>query len=95
MREMLDKGSRKKTPAGIISDLTKQMNPTTAIVQGSLVDAVQFQAKENFAVTQIDDGCAMSSLMLIPFAEQMQAVWKESKQGLCRGGQLLLRKNPR
>jgi hypothetical protein len=95
--ELLDKrGSRKQTPAGMISDMTKQMNPTTAILQGSLVnDAVQFQAKENFAVAQIDDGCAMSSLTLIPFAEQMQAVWKESQQGICQGGQLLLKKTPR
>jgi hypothetical protein len=97
MFEMLDKGAaHARTPAGMVDYMTKQMNPTTAILEGSLVNgSLQFKAKENFAVTEVSNGCAMSSLTLTPFAEQMQVDWKESQEGLCQGGQVVLTRDPR
>jgi energy-converting hydrogenase Eha subunit F len=97
MLEMLHKStSHKQTPAGMVDDMMKQTNPTTAILEGSLVNgSVQFQAQKNFGVTEISNGCAMNSLTLIPFAEQMEADWKESQQGICQGGQMLLKRVPR
>ena len=95
MFELLDKGeSGKQTPAGMIDYMAKQMNPTSAILAGARSgDSVQFEVQMNVGVKELRHGCGMSSLSIAPFGTNQVAVdWKESQQGLCQGGQIVLRK---
>lgn len=97
MFEMLDKRARHETPAGMVDDMMKQMNPTDAILAGSLAGgSVQFQVQKNVGVAEASNGCPMSSMTITPFgAEQLDVDWKESQQGSCQGGELLVKKTPR
>jgi hypothetical protein len=97
MPSMLDLMARnhatKPTPAEAIAAMTNQMNPTSAILKGNVQNgSAQFVAVKNIGVDEIKDGCPMVSITVTPFAEQVAAEWKESQQGTCQGGQMLMRK---
>jgi hypothetical protein len=96
MASMLDLMAKKQdqTPAGVVAAMTNQINASTsAILAGTLQNgAVQFIASKNIGVNGLNGGCPMASITITPFAEQLAAEWKESQQGPCQGGQMLMRK---
>jgi hypothetical protein len=85
---------RKQTPVGAAEAIMKQLNPTEAILAGSLVSGtVEFKAQKNIGVAEGGNGCSMSSISVTPFAEQVAVEWKESQQEGCTGGQMLMKRN--
>jgi hypothetical protein len=84
----------KMTSAEMTKNFMKAANPTSAILSGSIANGtIQLQAEQNFGVNAVSDGCDMASMTLTPFAtNQVIADFKESQQGRCQGGQIVLTK---
>jgi hypothetical protein len=84
----------KMTSAEMTKNFMKAANPTSAILSGSIANGtIQLQAEQNFGVNAVSDGCEMASMTLTPFAtNQVIADFKESQQGRCQGGQIVLTK---
>ena len=84
----------KMTSAEMTKNFMKAANPTSAILSGSIANGtIQLQAEQNFGVNAVSDGCDMASITITPFAtNQVIADFKESQQGRCQGGQIVLTK---
>jgi hypothetical protein len=84
---------KNKTPIGAVDAITNQLNPTEAILAGSLVNGtLEFKAQKNIGVAEGGNNCPMSSISVTPFAEQIAVEWKESQQEGCMGGQMLMKR---
>ncbi len=94
---MANKQSGAKNPTEAILQLADDMSPTYAVLPGNIQnDALVLAADKNIGVAQKKDGCPMTALTLTPFATgQMVGDWKESQQGSCQGGQMMLIKTVR
>jgi hypothetical protein len=87
--EML--ANKNMTPAAGVSAMTSRMNPTSAILSGSLNNGtIEYRVQKNLGVAQVQGGCAMSSLTAYPVGVQLAIDWKEEAGGACKGGQMTL-----
>lgn len=84
----------KMTNAEMTKNFMRAANPTSAILSGSVTNGtIQLQAEQNFGVNAVSNGCDMVSITITPFASnQVIADFKESQQGRCQGGQIVLTK---
>jgi hypothetical protein len=89
--------AKKQTIAESLVEAAKKMNPTSAILAGDLQQdgSVKFDTTKNIGVTEVSKACSISAMTLTPFAAQMAVEWKESQQGDCQGGQMILSRGPR
>jgi hypothetical protein len=89
--------AKKQTIAESLVVAANKMNPTSAILAGDLQQdgSLKFDTTKNIGVTEVSKACSISAMTLTPFAAQMAVEWKESQQGDCQGGQMILSRGPR
>jgi hypothetical protein len=94
--EMLANAKR-QTIAESLVWAAKKMNPTSAILAGDLQKdgSVKFDTTKNIGVTDVSRACSITAITLTPFAEKMAIEWKESQEGECQGGQMILGRSQR
>jgi hypothetical protein len=94
--EMLANAKR-QTIAESLVEAAKKLNPTSAILAGDFQQdgSVKFDTTKNIGVTEVSKACSISAMTLTPFAAQMAVEWKESQQGDCQGGQMILSRGQR
>lgn len=93
MQLMSQAQERKKNPAGAVDDLIKATAPVSTILGGTLKNgAVTLDVQKTIGLSQVDNGCPVTSITLTPFAADMAAEWKETGQDACQGGQLIMKR---
>ena len=94
MLELLGQARDKnKANAATMMDIMgKDMNPVSAIMTGIPANgSIQFRVDKNIGVDEVSNGCPLVSLSATNFgSDQIEVDLKESQQGACQGGQMLM-----
>lgn len=85
---------------GIAADVrSKAANPTVATLTGAAVDgSIRLHAVKNFGVRDARQGCELTSLSVTPLSGNGNTVaveWRETQEGFCQGGQIVMSKKLR
>lgn len=86
-------GDKSKANAATMMDnMGKAMNPVSAILTGTPAHgSIQFRVDKNIGVNEVSNGCPLVSLSATDFgSDQIEIDLKESQEGACQGGQMLM-----
>lgn len=92
MQTMMAMEARGKiTPAEAMNNMTRQLNPVSAILSGHPADGgLAFTVDKNIGLAEVPGSCPMTSLTATPFSEQLSVQWKETGEGACQGAEIML-----
>jgi hypothetical protein len=87
-----DGAEQRKDPTGLMTMAGRKLNYTSATFDGTAKDGgIVLAATDNIGVSETFQGCGMVSMTLKAFDENRLSVrWRESGQGGCTGGEMLL-----
>jgi hypothetical protein len=92
LETMAREHGKKLTPAEMVNETMKDINPASASFTGVAKDgAILLQAVDNVGVSQTIDRCEMLSMSLRGFGDgRLSVKWQEKERGVCHCGEMVL-----